>query len=83
MPNVEFMAPWFRSEALIRSMSYEMWTSLSPRARRLSRHVVCDPGEAVVGAGVTHPRSAERERIREEQLAAMDPADAEAYRLRA
>lgn len=82
MPNVEFMAPWFRSEALIRSMSYEMWSSLSPHARRLSRYIVCDRDEPVVGGGATHPRGAERERLREQQLAAMDPADAESYRLR-
>ena len=82
MPNVEFMAPWFRSEALVRSMSYEMWSTLSPHARRLSRFVVCDPGEQVIGAGVTHPRRADRERVCEEQLAALGPAEAEAYRLR-
>ncbi len=82
MPNVEYMAPWFRSEALIRSMSYETWRGLSPHAQRLSRYIVCDRGEPVVGAGVSHPRGAERELIRERQLAAMDAADAEAYRRR-
>ena len=82
MPNVEYMAPWFRSESIVRAMSHDTWLGLSPHARRISRFVVHDPGEAVVGAGINHPRRAERERIREEQLAAMDPDAAETYRLR-
>ena len=82
MPNVEYMAPWFRSEAIVRSMDYETWQSLTPHARRISRHIVCERGEPVIGAGINHPRRAERERIRDGALAAMDPADAEAYRLR-
>ena len=82
MPNVEYFAPWFRSEALIRSMSFERWQSLSPHAQRISRYVVCDRGEAVVGEGISHPRRAERERIRDEQLAAMDDQVAREYRTR-
>jgi len=82
MPNVEYMAPWFRSEALIRSMSYETWSSLSPHAQRISRCVVCDQGETVIGEGINHPRRAERERIHDEQLAAMSPEAATAYRRR-
>ncbi|MGI9613235.1 MAG: phytanoyl-CoA dioxygenase family protein [Acidimicrobiales bacterium] len=83
IPNVEFMAPWFRSEALIRSMSFETWSNLSPHAQRLARYVACDRGEVVVGEGINHPRRAERERIRDEQLAAMPPEIAAAYRRRA
>lgn len=79
MPNVEFMAPWFRSAALIRSMSYDRWLQLSPEAQRRSRYVVCDPGEPVVGEGHSHPRRSERERFRRAQLDAMDPAAAERY----
>ena len=82
MPNVEYMAPWFRSESIGRAMRYDTWTTLSDHARRLSRFIVHDPGEPVIGGGINHPRRAERERIREEQLAAMDPTMAEAYRLR-
>ena len=82
MPNVEFMAPWFRSEALIRSMSFETWQTLSPRAQRMSRYIVHDRAEAVIGEGVQHPRRAERERVRDAQLAAMDPVDAEIYERR-
>ncbi len=82
MPNVEFMAPWFRSEALIRSMPFDQWEHLSPHAQRLSRYVVCDRGEAVIGAGFSHPRGAERERYRDAQLADLGQADAEIYRQR-
>ena len=82
MPNVEYFAPWFRSEALVRSMSFATWETLSPHAQRISRFVVCDRGESVVGEGVNHPRRAERERLRDEQLAAMGDAAAERYRRR-
>jgi len=82
MPNVEFMAPWFRSEALIRSMTHERWLTLSPHAQRLSRYIVCDPGEPVVGAGFSHPRRAERERHRQAELEAMGPVAAAIYERR-
>ena len=82
MPNVEYMAPWFRSEALIRSMSFETWSGLSPHAQRLARYIVHDRGEDVIGEGVNHPRRAERERIRAEQLAQLDPVAATAYERR-
>ncbi len=82
MPNVEYMAPWFRSEALIRSMSFDMWSELSPHAQRISRFIVCDRDEDVVGAGINHPRRAERERISDAQLNVMDPSDSEIYRRR-
>jgi hypothetical protein len=79
MPNVEYFAPWFRSEALIRSMPYDSWRALSPHAQRISRYVVCDPGQAVVGAGFNHPRSAERERRRAAELDAMGGQAATEY----
>jgi ectoine hydroxylase-related dioxygenase (phytanoyl-CoA dioxygenase family) len=79
MPNVEFMAPWFRSEALIRSMPFDQWETLSPHAQRLSRYIVCDRGERVIGAGFNHPRRAERERYREAQLAELGETEAERY----
>ena len=72
MPNVEYFAPWFRSEALIRSMSHESWKSLSSHAQRVSRYIVCNPGEAVIGEGFAHPRRAERERYRAVQLEALE-----------
>jgi Phytanoyl-CoA dioxygenase (PhyH) len=81
LPNVEYFAPWFRSDALIRSMPYDSWRKLSPHAQRISRYVVGDPGQAVVGAGYNHPRTAERERCRAVELEAMgDPAATEYLR---
>ena len=82
MPSVEYMAPWFRSEALIRSMAYETWSTLSPHAQRISRYVVCDKGETVIGEGINHPRRVDRERIRDQQLNALSPEEATAYRRR-
>lgn len=79
MPNVEFMAPWFRSEALIRSMSHDTWTTLSPHAQRVSRYIVCGRDETVPGAGINHPQSAERDRIRNEALSAMTPDQAQEW----
>ena len=55
---------------------------MTPHAQRISRYIVCDRGEAVVGEGINRPRRAERERIRQAQFAAMDPHEAEAYRRR-
>ena len=82
MPNVEYMAPWFRSEALIRSMSFEAWETLSPATQRRTRYIVCDRGEAVIGEGISHPRRLERERMRAEQLAELSKTDAQAYEAR-
>lgn len=82
MPNVEYMAPWFRSEALVRSMSRTTWDGLSRHAKRISRHIVCDPDEHVIGEGHSHPRRAAREAIRSEQLEAMNATEAEDYQLR-
>ena len=79
MPNIEYMAPWFRSPALIRSMSYATWAALSSHAQRLCRYIVCDPGEAVIGEGFVHPRHAERERHRNAQLETLGPEAATTY----
>lgn len=81
MPNVEYFAPWFRSEAVQRSMSYETWRTLTPHAQRIARYVVGFPGEHVVGEGFHHPRTAAREQRRAEELAEMgDDAAAEYLR---
>ena len=82
MPNVEYFAPWFRSEALIRSMSYDDWRTLSSHGQRICRYIVCDPGQAVVGEGFSHPRTAEREGYRAAQLDAMGHDAADEYRRR-
>jgi hypothetical protein len=81
MPNVEYFAPWFRSTALSRAMSRATWRTLSPHAQRICRFVVADEGEAVIGEGFHHPRSAAREAFRAAQLAALgEPAAAEYLR---
>ena len=81
-PNIEYFAPWFRSEAIVRSMPYEQWRRLSLHGRRISRYIACGPGETVVGAGYVHPRARMREAFREQQLADMGPEAAEEYLLR-
>jgi ectoine hydroxylase-related dioxygenase (phytanoyl-CoA dioxygenase family) len=83
MPNVEYFAPWFRSEAVLRSMSYERWRTLTPHAQRICRYVVCDRGEPVVGEGFSHPRNAERERFRRAQFDEMGEQAAAEYLRRA
>ena len=81
-PNIEYFSPWFRSEALLRSMPYEQWRRLSPHGRRISRYIACGPGETVVGAGYVHPRARMREAFREQQLQEMGPEAAGEYLLR-
>jgi ectoine hydroxylase-related dioxygenase (phytanoyl-CoA dioxygenase family) len=81
-PNMEYFAPWFRSEALIRSMPYEQWKRLSPHGRRIARYVALAKGETVIGAGYIHPRAKAREAFREQQLAEMDAEAAAEYRQR-
>jgi ectoine hydroxylase-related dioxygenase (phytanoyl-CoA dioxygenase family) len=78
-PNVEYFAPWFRSEAVIRSMPYEQWKRLSPHGQRISRYVMCAKGEQVIGAGYIHPRAKMREAFKEEQLRELGPEAAEEY----
>ncbi len=82
MPNIEYIAPWFRSDIITRSMPYDRWVELSPHGRRICRYVTCDPGETVLGAGFTHPRAAAREAFVEAQLAEMSPDDAAIVRAR-
>lgn len=79
MPNVEYFAPWFRSEAIMRSMPYEQWEKLSPHAQRISRFAVCDKGEAVIGAGYMDPRRKKREAFKQEQLDALGEKAAREY----
>ena len=82
MPNVEYFAPWFRSEAIMRSMPYELWEKLSDHGKRISRFVVCDKGEQVVGAGFMDPRRKKREAFKEKQYDEMGKAAAAAYKAR-
>ena len=48
LPNVEYFAPWFRSEYIVPSMPYERWEGLSEHGQRISRFVVVPKGEAVI-----------------------------------
>ncbi len=80
MPNVEYFAPWFRSDYILRCMPHERWQELSPHGQRISRYVVADPGVDVVGAGFVHPRARAREEHVESVYAAMTPDAAEEYR---
>ena len=79
MPNVEYFAPWFRSEAIMRSMPFEQWEKLSPHAQRISRLVVCDKGEQVIGAGYMDPRRKKREAFKQKQFEAMGEKAAREY----
>lgn len=82
MPNVEYYAPWFRSEGIMRCMPYERWEKLSDHGQRICRYVVCDKGETVIGAGYMNPRSKRREQFKDEQFAAMSDKEAREYRNR-
>jgi Phytanoyl-CoA dioxygenase (PhyH) len=73
IPNIEYFAPWFHSNAMMKSMPYERWKDLSPHAQRISRYIAGAPGEVILGAGFVDPRSAERQKFIANQLAAMDP----------
>jgi len=82
MPNVEYYAPWFRSEGIMRSMPYIQWQKLSPHAQRISRFVVCDKGEEVIGAGFMNPRKKAREAFKQKQLDALEVEAAREYMAR-
>ena len=72
LPNVEYFAPWFRSEYIVPCMPYERWAALpTAHARRICRLVVAPRGEAVLGAGFLHPQAAARRAARAAQLAAL------------
>jgi len=78
-PNIEYYAPWFRSEGINRCMPHERWLELSPHGKRISRFVTCAPGEAVVGAGFTHPRERARQAYIDAQLAELGPEVSERW----
>ena len=82
MPNIEYFAPWFRSEGIMRCMPYERWRELSPHGQRISRYVMMDRGEPVVGAGYMHPRAKAREAFKDQHFSEMDPAAAAEYKRR-
>lgn len=73
MPNIEYVAPWFRSEFVTRCLPYERWRPLSRHARRITRYLVADEGTPVVGAGFVHPWKHERDAHKARLLAEMGP----------
>ncbi len=77
-PNIEYYAPWFRSEGVNRCMPFHQWERLSEHGKRICRYVVCDPGAPVIGAGFTHPRARDREAFVAAQLAELG-SDAELH----
>jgi hypothetical protein len=83
MPNIEYFAPWFRSEGVIRSMPFKRWQELSPHGRRISRHVMLGAGERLIGEGFIHPKRAEREAFRAQQLEELGTEQAQEYLERA
>jgi hypothetical protein len=79
LPNIEYFAPWFRSEIIERTMPYDVWRTLSPHAQRICRFVAAGPGEVVLGAGFTHPRARVREQHLQQALDALGPRRAAEY----
>lgn len=79
LPNVEYYAPWFRSESVHRCLPFDRWETLSDHGRRITRYVVAQPGEVVMGAGFTHPRQAERDAFLERQAAEVGVEAAERW----
>ncbi len=79
MPNIEYFAPWFRSEGVNRCMPYEQWLRLSEHGKRICRYVLVDEGQPVIGAGFTHPRARERDAFIERQFAQLEPDAAELW----
>ena len=59
-PNVEYVAPWYSSNAIKQTMPHEIWESLSPHAQMVCRHVKAPPGVWPKGAGVMHPLASKR-----------------------
>ena len=63
LPNVEYGAPWL-ADAAHPTMPHEVWYSLSPYARHISRLVKCERGDWPTGAGVMHPLASERRGVK-------------------
>jgi len=79
LPNIEYYAPWFRSEGINRCMPYERWKELSPHGKRICRYVMCAEGEVVIGAGFTHPREKARQAFIDSQLEKLGEAVADQW----
>jgi hypothetical protein len=64
MPNVEYHGPWVPEDRFWKSMPHEIWETLSPHAKAISRMVKTEPGVWPAGAGVMHPVAAKRKAAR-------------------
>ncbi|MFT6642003.1 MAG: hypothetical protein ACJAUZ_003007 [Flavobacteriaceae bacterium] len=60
-------------------MPYSQWEKLSPHGQSISRFVMCDKGEEIVGAGYMNPRSKAREAFKQTQLDALGDKGAKEY----
>ena len=60
-------------------MPYERWRQLSHHGQRICRYVMCGEGEAVIGAGFTHPRAKAREQYIQQQLSSLGPGAADEW----
>ena len=66
MPNVEYAPPWAADgKEFSQTLPHEMWETLSPHARQISRRLKADPGVRPAGAGVMHPLASERVKAKE------------------
>ena len=61
MPNVEYAGPWVDESKLLKSMPHDIWETLSPHAKHISRGVKAPPGVWPAGAGVMHPIANKRQ----------------------
>jgi hypothetical protein len=64
MPNVEYHGPWVPNDRLWKSMPHEIWETLSPHGKAISRFVKTEPGVWPAGAGVMHPAADQRKKAR-------------------
>ncbi len=64
MPNVEYHGSWVPEDRFWKSMPHEIWETLSPHARAISRIVKTEPGVWPAGAGVMHPVAGARKHAR-------------------
>ena len=58
------------------------WHKLNQQWARISRYIVVDEGQDVLGEGISHARRANREGAIDDALLEMKPEAAESYRLR-
>jgi hypothetical protein len=60
MPNLEFVPPWIDEKHLMKTMPHEIWETLTPFGKKISRCIKQEPGVWPQGAGVMHPLAKKR-----------------------